>query len=718
MDFDEILREKYGIDLNPQQKEAVYTAEGPMLLLAVPGSGKTTVIVARCAYMAMCCAVPADSILTLTFNRSAQRDMESRFRRVFGDDAGSGLRFSTIHSFCYSVLKEYGALVGRSMPRLIEDGKPRLLRNLYAEANGGDFLADDRLDDLSNQIGFVKNSMLTDEQIRAGHYEVKNFSRVFFAYEEYKNANGYMDFDDMLDKALAAFKVKPEILARLRDRYRYVNVDEAQDTSRLQHAIIRLLAAPRNNIFMVGDEDQSIYTFRAANPEYLLEFKQVYPDAKILLMERNYRSTHTIVNAAGRLIQKNTLRHAKGMNTGNEIGLPVVETALEDNSLLCGHIVARLREDPSPGGTAVLYRENTSAAALMDALDREGIPFYVREHRQYFADHWVVRDILAYLALARNPADIAALKQIYYKLNAYVSRENFDQAAAILLQGAPSALEALAACPGLRDGAADRLKKLKKDLAVLPGLAPDAAVQHVMDKLGYAQYLKKSGGEGYYLESLLHIVESLRAIASRTKSQGELLERVSLLPKLADRAQEHRDGNAVTLSTVHSAKGLEFDSVIVADLFDGRFPGAAAIKDLEAGKKELMEEERRLFYVAVTRARKHVELVTAGRIFGEKVKPSRFIRELLPRIPVHRLAGRMDKGAPSIPAGLKLPVQPDAAREQELSIEIGMEYVHKSFGSGVVVAYSKENGVVAVRFPKYGVKTFAEALLSGRLMHR
>lgn len=707
MDFDVLLKDKYHISLNPQQREAVFTTDGPMLLLAVPGSGKTTVIVARCAYMVLCRGIAPESILTLTFNRSAQRDMESRYGRVFGQDTQGSLRFSTIHSFCNSVLREFGAAVGRKVPRLIEEGKPRLLRNLYAGFNDGEYLPDDRLEELANTIGYVKNMMLTAEQIREGKYDIKNFSRVFTAYEDYKNENGFMDFDDMLDKALAVFKVKPDILARFRAQYRYINVDEAQDTSKLQHAIIQKLAAPLNNLFMVGDEDQSIYRFRAASPEYLLDFKKVYPDARILLMERNYRSTHAIVDAARRLIARNTARHMKGMETGNEIGMPIEETCLSDNSLLCDHLATRLQSAQRTGTLAVLYRENTSAVAVMDALDRQGIPFYIREHRLNFFDHWVVRDVLAFLRLAHDPADMQALRQIYYKLNAFISRELFDQAAALMGQGSgTSALGAVLACPGLKEAGAARLQALARGIAELPGLSPGAAISHILEKLGYGQYLKKTGGEGYYMESLLHIVENLKLIASRTATYAELLDRISQLPALVERANKNYGAGVATLSSVHSAKGLEFDSVIVIDLFEGRFPTAAAISKLEAGEKDLMEEERRLFYVAVTRARKHVELVHASKIHGEKVKPSRFIRELLPRIPVHRIATHMNKKAAGLLSPAK-PIPPMAAGAEEPAIEIGMEISHRSFGNGVVTAYDAEHDIVAVKFPKYGVKTLA-----------
>jgi DNA helicase II / ATP-dependent DNA helicase PcrA len=391
LDFETLLLEKYNFSMKPQQRDAVLNADGPIVAQAVPGSGKTTVVALRCAYLVMCCGIAAKNILILTFSRSTQKDIELRYREIFGQESLGGLRFTTMHSFCNLVLREYGSLVGCKSPKLIDEGKRRLLRSLYAELNEGEYLPDGRLEELVNSISCVKNNILTGQQIEESNFTTRNFYRIYTAYEEYKNANSCMDYDDMQVRALAAFADKPDLLERFRNQYRYINVDEAQDTSKLQHAILQMLAGPRNNLFMAGDEDESIDIFRAADPEYMHEFSQAYPDAKIVVMERNYRSTHAIVDAANRVIKNNPSQHRVTMNTGNEIGMPLEETNLSDNSMLYGHLVARLKNEPDFGGSAVLYRDATSAVALMDVLDREGIPFSIREQKLSFFDHWVVR---------------------------------------------------------------------------------------------------------------------------------------------------------------------------------------------------------------------------------------------------------------------------------------------------------------------------------------
>ena len=708
LQFERYLLETHGLSLNPQQWEAVRHGDGPMLLLAVPGSGKTTVVVCRCAHLCLCRGVDPRRVLTLTFNKAAQRDMEARYEQLFGSLA-PGARFSTIHSFCYGVLRDYGALVGRQVPRLMEEDKPRLLRGLYAEQNNGEYLTDDLLEELANRIGFVKNALWTDAQIEAGPHDIKGFPALFHGYERWKNENGRMDFDDMLDKALAAFKVRPQLLAAARQRYEHIHVDEAQDTSALQHEIIALIAAPRNNLALVGDEDQSIYLFRAANPQRLLDFRKFYPEGRVLRMETNYRSTGEIIRSAGALIGHNRGRYAKTMAGNRGGGAPVARTTLPDSADLCAHVVARLQAIPHAGGAAILYRENASAVPLMDALDRAGISFRVREHRLAFFEHWVVRDLLAMLRLAENPCDCAALRAVYYRLGAWITRAQMDDAEA-RAGACADVWEALLTCQGLRESAPERLRALRGKFQRLAKLPPGKAIAFALGDLGYADNLRRSAGkgwsgptgparpcarDGYFAESLLHRADSLRVIAERTGSFAELFERVAALGPLAERAAANRSRDAVTLSTVHSAKGLEFDAVIVVDLYEGRFPVARALAGDDKG--DALEEERRLFYVAVTRARDTLELVSASRIHGERVQPSRFLKELLPP------KSALDRAASAL-AGRRA-AHPAAV----VGLGLGAAVRHRSFGAGEVIGVSADDGLVQVRFAKYGVKTFDAA---------
>ncbi len=307
MDFIKYLNDRYNIDLNEQQQKAVLNIEGPILLLSVPGGGKTTVIVSRCANMILNHNIDPENMLTLTFSKASAIDMGQRFKKIFGDEIKNNVNFSTIHSFCYSVLRTYANKRCVSFPTIIEDekaplSKNQLLKKFYFEFNE-EYISDDKLEELSNAICYIKNMMLTIEEINESDIDIKNIIEIYKSYEEYKRINNYIDFDDMLSITLKLFKKNNELLNYYRRKYTYINIDESQDTSYLQHEIIKILVSPRNNIFMVGDEDQSIYTFRAAFPKALLNFKETYPKAQIFLMERNYRSTKSIVNAANLFIK-------------------------------------------------------------------------------------------------------------------------------------------------------------------------------------------------------------------------------------------------------------------------------------------------------------------------------------------------------------------------------------------------------------------------------
>ena len=284
MDFIKYLSQKHDIFLSEQQKKAVLNIEGPILLLAVPGGGKTTVIVSRCANMVMNHNVDPESILTLTFSKASALDMKQRFQKVFGAEVKGELHFSTIHSFCYTVLRSYYQKMRIEFPAIIEDEKApitksQILRQIYLKVKKK-YMSDDELEELSNTISYTKNMMLPENRIEEIIDYIDGFFEVFKAYEAIKKQNNYIDFDDMLTRTLALFKSDSDLLDFYRNKYRYINIDESQDTSYLQHEIIKYLAAPKNNLFMVGDEDQSIYTFRAANPKALLDFEKTYPGAR------------------------------------------------------------------------------------------------------------------------------------------------------------------------------------------------------------------------------------------------------------------------------------------------------------------------------------------------------------------------------------------------------------------------------------------------------
>jgi DNA helicase II / ATP-dependent DNA helicase PcrA len=733
LDFEGLLEEKYGFRLKPQQRDAVLNIDSPAILLAAPGSGKSTVLVLRCANMAMCCGIAPEKILTLTYDRFTKESLTKCFQGIFGREAQRGLRFTTIPDFCSLVMKEYAALTDSQPPKLMEEGKRRLLRSFYAKANDGEYLPDNRLEDLVRLVSLAKNGMTASEQTEKDLFGRSNLDEIIAAYEAYMHANNCADIDELQARVLAAFSEKPALLQLFQERYPYIHVDEAQELSKLQCALLERLTAPAGNIFLAGDEDQSLYA--TSRQENLRNFCRVYPQMKTLKMERNYRSTHAVVDAAGRLIKHNTARRMGTMNTGNEIGMPVEESVLADNSLLGPHVLAQLKGLPSPENSAVLYRNVFSAAVIMDALDREGIPFVLKDQKHSCFDHWVVQDILAFLALGHNQMDLASLKRIYRKLNTYIGKDAISHAAALMDNDASlPALDALLLGSKISDNATTRIKKLKEDIAALPSMPPSHTVQYILEKLEYGDYLKKTCGEGIYLESLLQITESIATIAVRTDSYLQLLERIRELTVLMEGARKSTEPNAVTLSSVHAAKGMEFRNVYIVDLYEGSFPTLAAISENNDGKKALMEEERRLFYVAVTRASKYVELIYAKKVNGNRVEPSRFIHELLPGQQAIKKARAGKAGRRSgttahkqTSSGKKAVRRPVAAAPapqalpafEQFHLEVGKQVQHQAFGQGIISAYDVKRDMVAIRFEKLGLKKFsASYCMSGGVLKK
>ena len=393
------FKNQYPVCLNPQQEAAVQLVNGPILLLAVPGSGKTTVLVTRLGYMIYCKGIPPENILTVTYTIAATKDMRSRFVHFFGEGHADKLTFRTINGLCAVVIHYYAQWKGTEPFALIND-EARLntvIRELLSKGSGG-YPSDQQVKEARTHITFCKNMMLTDTEVESHRVDGMDFPAVYKGYQAYLLKNRLMDYDDQMVFTCRIFRQFPEVLTHFQSRWPYLCVDEAQDTSKIQHTILRLLASRSRNIFMVGDEDQSIYGFRAAWPQALLEFEQVWPGARVLTMETNYRSTQTIVEAADSFIQRNESRRPKHMRTDNPEGVPIKRTTLTDYNRQYRYLLKIARNCPEQ--TAVLYRNNDSALPLIDLLDREGISYTCRQRESFFFTSPIVRDITDMLEFA------------------------------------------------------------------------------------------------------------------------------------------------------------------------------------------------------------------------------------------------------------------------------------------------------------------------------
>ena len=666
---------RFPVRLNHQQLEAVRAVQGPVLLLAVPGSGKTTVLVARLGYMIYVCGIQPEKILTVTYTVAATRDMRRRFASFFGQEMADRLEFRTINGICARIIGQFSRMIGKRPFQLVTDEKKTaaVLSGIYEDVEG-EWPTEGDLRDVRTLITYIKNSMLSEEEIRQEFQADINIAEIYQRYNRWLRQNSLMDYDDQMVYALAMLRRSPDLLALLQDTYPYICVDEAQDTSKIQHTILSLLASRDGNLFMVGDEDQSIYGFRAAYPEALTGFEKDHPGARVLLMEENYRSGLEIISMADRFIRRNTLRHAKSMRAGNlgepgkngaqETGVPqqvpaqVREIGLKGRRAQYTYLAkvgaslaetgSGTRDDllrnpsrKSPGPvTAVLYRNNESAVGLVDRLDREGVPFRIRNAEIAFFTHRTVGDIRAVLRLCLDPSDTDSFMRIYYRFNLYLKKDQArricDRSRALGIGVLDAAIGDVPAIRrrGDRDGASPGkmaektsgsaaglnlpsgplpqlhakavrgLKNFRTQLRQMKKDRGDEAVERIVRDMGYGDNLDGRGlSDGR--------IFTLRSIGAGTDSPAALLERLDQLYEIfANREMD--PACPFVLSTIHASKGLEYDTVYLMDVTDGTFPETVPDDTgrMTPQERAAFEEERRIFYVGVTRARNRLNIFT------------------------------------------------------------------------------------------------------------
>ena len=626
----------FSVKLNQQQKEAVQSTKGPVLLLAVPGSGKTTVLVTRLGYMIYCRNIPPESILTVTYTVAATKDMSERFAVRFGEDMAKRLEFRTINGICAMIIQYYGRRIGKTPFELVKDEKATTgMLIKICQDHGMGYPTESDLKNVRTLITYIKNMMLNEEELQK--LEEESDIRIAGIYREYcrqMREQKLMDYDDQMLYAYNMLRKDPGVLAYFQNRYPYICVDEAQDTSKIQHAIIALLAAGTGNLFMVGDEDQSIYGFRAAYPEALLSFEKKHSGAKVLLMEENFRSNAKIVEAADKFIQKNTLRHEKHMRAAREAGADIREISLKSRKAqyvylmkaaqecttgmagMSGSEEHRGRADASVTETAVLYRDNECAIPLIDLLERKNIPYRMRNADLSFFTHRTVLDVQNIIRFAMDPKDTELFMQIYYRLKLFFNKKDALRYAQISQEKDMEVLDAALKYGNLEKYQEDNIRNLKRQMVRILNMPGDEAVNQILTYMGYQDYLKKMGMN-------VNKLETVKLIGSRVESPEKLLERLEELRTIIQEKVSDKDCPFI-LSTMHASKGLEYDTVYLLDVMDGILPEKVLANPRTASKEELetYEEERRLFYVGVTRAKNQLNVFTTN-------KPSKFCSELL-----------------------------------------------------------------------------------------
>ncbi len=719
-------------DLNPEQRRAVLHREGPLLILAGAGSGKTRVIAQRAACLIGDGHAEPHQVLAVTFTNKAAEEMRERIERLLGT-AQPRLWLSTFHAFCARLLRREAPLAGLSRDFVIYDTADQLavVRRAMQELRIDERMTPPRA--VRARISHAKNRMLAADQLpEAGSgFRDEQLVRAFERYDRLLAAANALDFDDLLLKAVALFDASDAARERYVEQFRYIMVDEYQDTNRPQYRLLQQLASHRN-LCVVGDPDQSIYKWRGADVRNILDFEQDFPDATVVRLERNYRSTQVILDAASGLIRRNSERRDKRLWTERAAGDPIVCHRARDELEEADFVLARLRQALAGGAesAAVLYRTNAQSRAIEDALTRAGLAYRVVGGVRFY-ERKEVKDALAYLKLLLEPADDVSLRRIINVPPRGIGRKVMealeDSAAAgprlSLWERLVRAVDEQTVPPRAL-AALGRFRALRTALAATAGTEPaSVTLERTLDQSGYVRALRDAATEESEgrLANLMELVAAARDYELRAPetSLAGFVDQVSLRSETDE--EEGAADAAVWLMTLHAAKGLEFPLVVITGMEEGLFPHARAADD--AGE---LEEERRLCYVGITRAQSQLVLTSAARrrTFGEyrDTDPSRFLREipaeLLETVVSPQVRGRRvpergrhraDRGRAPRPAG-DAPATTffDYADEDQSAAYVrpGMRVRHPAFGIGTVASVEPLAGDVklTVRFERAGSK--------------
>lgn len=676
-----------GVVLNEVQRQAVRNTDGALLLLASPGSGKTTTIIMKIGYLLEVKGIHPARIKAVTFSRAAALEMKERFKRFF--PTLPLVDFSTIHSLAFEVVREYfrkNKLTYQLIEGSQNQDKRHILREIFKTITKEN-ITEDQMDELITYISFIKNKLISPDKWPEVACNVPQAAQILRKYEEFKSASSklLLDYDDMLIYANEAFRQDRELLGRYQELYDYVLTDESQDTSLVQHYIIEKLVCIHERLCVVADDDQSIYSWRGAEPSYLLNFKKVYPNAALLFMEENYRSSKEIVNTANAFIKRNKYRYNKNMFTHNPSNKPISIQRLADYKAQAKYLIEEIKKLDYSYKTAVLYRNNSSSIILINELDRAGITFYIKDEDKRFFSHWVVEDILNFMRLTYTDKRTDIFEKIFTKVNGYITKQQMEAVQEI--NNNESVFDNLLRYAQLQDYQLKPIEECKKTIQFMKGMAPLTAIYTIRRKLGYEKALERMCERlGFSKEYLLGILNTLEEIAAGLSSMEEFAGRLKYLETVIKSSRNNQD-SAVTLSTFHSAKGMEFDRVYMIDLLDGIIPSLADLEQKQAGKPEALEEAVRLFYVGMTRAKTHLELITYDKRDHEKVSESEFVaavRKIISPPAVIPKPMKPTKKVSSVSYNLN-------AIKSRNQLKVGSVVNHQLFGRGKIVTIASSS---------------------------
>lgn len=604
--------------LNTAQQKAVCHETGPMLVLAGPGSGKTTVLLCRISRLLERGLAKPQEILALTFSKAAAEEMKSRFENLNG---ASGVSFGTFHSIFFRILRSrYGWNVEQIFQ---EEERRNILRNSI-EAEKWDIPdLEEYISQFFSQLSLMNSELEQPNRFTPTGMPVEEFRKLYRAYEGYKERHEKLDFDDMLTQCYQLLREDAAVREYWQRKYKFILVDEFQDVNQAQFACLQILAEKHQNLFVVGDDDQSIYAFRGARPDFLLHFPTLYPAAKKVTLNTNYRSTERIVNLAERVIGNNEVRFVKNMKGIGEAGDKVTFFLAEDAAKEAAHIaekIGRLLDEGMPlTEIAVIYRTNLQGGAFARELYKRGIPYDLRDNSGNVYEHWVAKDLLAYLLLAENEESDSALRRILNKPKRYIGKDLLAEAETMPY----TLLRSFFVCPSLKGWQEENLENLRIDLNQIRKRTPYDALKYIRKVIGYDEYLEEFAAyrrtSAQVLQEIADEIMETAKDCADVRSFREQLERLSLQMKEQSRKKGQKR-NGVALMTMHGAKGLEFRAVFLPSLVEGIVPHEKGM--------DTVAEERRLFYVAMTRASEKLCLSAILQRYEKERKPSRFLAEM------------------------------------------------------------------------------------------
>lgn len=610
------------MSLNHAQTEAVAHNKGPCMVLAGPGSGKTLTIAKRIEYLIMKHKVRPEEILVITFTKYAAWEMKNRTRSICGPSSYA-VTFGTFHGIYYGILKWAYRLNQSNL--LSDEEKYRILREILPGIDWDqEPEADeekDYLQELAIEIGNVKNNCMDIEEYEPVKYTTEKFRKLYRTYEETKKKYRKIDFEDMLIQCRDLFMKRPDILKKWQEKFQYILVDEFQDVNQAQYDVVRMLAAPQDNLFVVGDDDQSVYGFRGAKPGIMKEFMKDYPKARQILLDVNYRSSGYIVKGALRVIGNNKIRFEKKIEAFRKPDETVHVQEVKDPVQEAEYVLERIREYREKGVSytemAVLYRTNVDARAMSELMTEYQIPFVMKEHLNNIYEHFIALDMISYLRLSQGEYDRKYFLQIANRPNRYLTRESMETGNV--------SYESLRRYYRDKDWMVDRIDQLEWDMKMICDKTPYAAIQYIRKRMGYDEFLKEYAA--YRKISSEDLFAVLEEIWQNSKGYGtikEWFEHIESYGKmLKEQNKKNGEKEGVNLMTMHAAKGLEFDTVFVIEANEGSCPYKKATANEE------IEEERRLFYVAMTRAKRKLVISYVKEKNGKDLLPSRFVSELL-----------------------------------------------------------------------------------------